>query len=92
MQARELRRALYSRIREDNVLEIIANWNNKAEFPKEIVTADDTLDHLLDAPVEAFKKIFGPSMKNTKNYPATEWKNHIFCQKCVIAELCSWAG
>ena len=31
-------------------------------------------------------------MKNTKNYPEIEWKNHIFCQKCVIAELCAWAA
>ena len=42
--------------------------------------------------MEAFKKIFGPSLNNTKNYPEIEWKNHIFCQKCVIAELCAWAA
>ena len=92
LQARELRRALYSRIGKDNVLEIIANWNKEAEFKQEIVTANGALNYLLDDPLKAFKKIFGPSLKNTKNYPEIEWKNHIFCQKCVIAELCAWAG
>ena len=95
IQARTLRQALYSRKGEEKVLEIIANWDgesNKAEFTKDIVPADDTLDALLDDPKEAFKKIFGPSLKNTKNYPATDWKNHIFCQKIVISQLCTWSG
>ena len=91
LQARELRRALYSRVGKDNVLEIIANWNTEAEFTKEVVTANDALNDLLDDPLEAFKEIFGPSLKNTKNYPESEWKNHIFCCKSVIAELCVWA-
>ena len=74
---------------------MIANWDEEleqAEFTKDVVSADDSLDYLLDDPEKAFKKIFGPGSRNIENYPEMDWKNHVFCQKIVIAQLCAWAG
>ena len=74
---------------------MIANWNEDLKepgFTKDVVLADDSLDGFLDNPVEAFEKVFGASSRNTQNYPEVEWKNHIFCQKIVIAQLCAWTG
>ena len=74
---------------------MIANWDEElkqAEFTKDVVFADDSLDGFLDNPAKAFEKIFGPRSRNTRNYPELDWKNHIFCQKIVIAQLCAWAG
>ena len=73
------------------VLEIIAHWDKKPRFIEEAVEPDSSLDYLLDSPREAFLHIFSDN-KQPRDISEAEWKNHIFCQKCVIAELCAWTN
>ena len=82
---------MYHRMGYGPVLEIIANWDNKPTFTKETIHPDSSLDHLLDSPRQAFKEMFG----DCRRRPGTsevEWRNHVFSQKCVIAEICAWTS
>ena len=96
LQTRPLRQALYARLGYGSVLERIAYWDSTtgATFLKEVVEPDNTLDHLLDRPREAFQEIFGDSKnkRNTWEYTDEEWRTHIFCQKSAIAKLCAWTN
>ena len=75
------------------VLERLAHWDHGtgATFPEEIVEPDNSLDQVLDNPREAFQEIFGDCRRNPE-VSLTEWRNHIFNQKSVIAELCAWTS
>ena len=91
--ARPLRQALYSRLNCGPVLERIAHWDptSGAAILKEVVEPDNTLDHLLDNPREAFERICGSSIDKRKpEYTEEEWSTHIFSHKSVIAKLCAW--
>ena len=78
------------------MLEILPHWDPKktgderATILKDLVESDDELDKLLDSPREAFDKFFGDEEK-PENVSELEWKNHVFSQKSVIADLCVWA-
>ena len=62
-----------------------------ATFLQELIHPDNTLDHLLDKPREAFHQIFGGCRRNPE-ISEEEWRNHVFSQKSVIAELCAWTS
>ena len=88
---RPLRQAIYFRLNCGSVLEILPHWDpDAAEGKRKIVELDDKLDNLLDSPREAYEEFFGDE-KKPENVFELEWKNHIFCKKSVIAELCVWA-
>ena len=92
-QARPLRQALYWRMESGPVLEVVANWHEDPDkiIEKEIVQPDHKLDHLLDKPGEAFRQIFGGCQRpSDRSISELDWRNHVFCQKTVIAELCTW--
>ena len=73
------------------VLEIIADWDERPSFTEDIVQPDGSLDYLLDSPRRAFQHIFPPTT-TTPGISQAQWRNHIFSQKCVIAELCAWTS
>ena len=95
-QVRPLRRAIYSRLNCGSVLEILPHWDPKktgderATIRKELVEPQNEFDKLLDSPREAFQEFFGDAEK-PENVSELEWKNHVFSQKSVIADLCVWA-
>ena len=91
--ARPLRQALYWRLDCGPVLERLATWdpNTGPTFIQEVIKPDNTLDHLLYKPGEAFQQIFGDCLKNPE-ISQGEWRNHVFSQKSVIAELCAWTS
>ena len=91
LQARGLRQAMYERKGYGPVLEIIAHWDQEPTFTEDEVFPDGELDRLLDSPREAHQHIF-PASERTPESSVAKWKNHIFCQKCVIAELCAWSS
>ena len=95
LQVRPLRQALYSRLGIKSMREMIAVWdshNQVGTFTEDDVTCDPALDHLLDSPQEAFTLMFGESQSCPPGIRKQEWRNHIFCQKVVVAELCAWAS
>ena len=53
----------------------------------EDVPADEKMENLLSDPKKAFEVIFG-NTANVFNYPDILWKNHIFSQMVVVAEVC----
>ena len=91
--ARPLRQAVYWRLDYGPVLERLAHWDHStgATFLEEIVEPDNSLDHLLERPREAFQEIFGDCRRNPE-VSETEWRTHVFSQKSVIAELCAWTS
>lgn len=92
VKARKLRQAVYSRLNCGPVLETFACWNKeerRAVFPELLVKPDINLDSLVSDPVRAFHEIFG-SEKREAGVADLGWKNHLFCQAIVIAELCAW--
>ena len=91
--ARPLRQAVYWRLDYGPVLERLAHWDHStgATFLQEIVEPDNSLDHLLERPREAFQEIFGDCRRNPE-VSETEWRTHVFSQKSVIAELCAWTS
>ena len=91
IQARALRQAVYQRMNYGPVLEIIAHWEERPTFTEDLVQPDDTLDHLLDSPREAFQHLF-PTTTRSPGISEAEWRNHVFSQKCVVAELCAWTS
>ena len=91
IQARALRQAAYQRMNYGPVLEIIAQWDERPTFTEDLVQPDDTLDHLLDSPREAFQHLF-PTTSRSPGVSEAEWRNHVFSQKCVVAELCAWTS
>ena len=94
---RPLRQAVYSRLGSGSVLEILPHWDplapeeRRATLLKDLVEPDGKLVELLDSPEEAFQHFFGETEK-PGNLSPLEWRNHVFSQKSVIAELCAWAG
>ena len=91
LQARPLRQAMYKRKGYSPVLEVIAHWNQRPTFTNDTVHPDGRLDYLLDSPRRAFHHIF-PATRRSAGVSEIDWRNHIFCQKCVIAELCAWTS
>ena len=82
---------MYRRLGYGPVLEVIANWDNRPNFfPEEIIQPDGALDHLLNSPRRAFQQLFGHCRRGRETSEA-EWRNHVFSQKCVVAEICAWA-
>ena len=74
------------------VVEVIASWENRPDFfLEETIQPDGGLDHLLDSPRRAFQQIFGGCRRGWAISEA-DWKNHVFSQKCVVAEICAWAS
>ena len=53
----------------------------------EDVPADEKMENLLSDPKKALEVIFG-NTANVYNYPDILWKNHIFSQMVVVAEVC----
>ena len=94
-QVRPLRQAVYSRLNCGSVLEILPHWDPKktgderATLLKELVEPHDEFDKLLDSPREAFEEFFGDEEK-PENVSELEWRNHVFSEKSVIADLCVW--
>ena len=77
------------------VMEVLANWHEDPEqiILKEIVQPDNKLLDLLDSPREAFEQIFGECQRPPDlTISDLDWKNHVFCQKTVIAELSAWTS
>ena len=56
-----------------------------------VVAADGDKNYLLNVPAEAFRNIFGND-RNPGSYNTLQWKNHVFCQKIAVAEVCAWAS
>ena len=82
---------MYRRMGYAPVLEVIADWEKRPNFfPEEIIQPDGALDHLLDSPRRAFQQIFG-GCRRGPGISEAEWRNHVFSQKCVVAEICAWA-
>ena len=52
----------------------------------EDVPANEKMENLLSDPKKAFEVIFGNTAN--VNYPDILWKNHIFSQMVVVAEVC----
>ena len=93
LTARSLRQGLYQEMGYGTVMEIIANWNQeqgKPEFQQNHVQPKADMCHLLGNPQGAFGIVFG-EQRRPLNISSDEWRNHVFSQKCVIAELCAWA-
>ena len=92
LTARCLRQGLYQEMGYGTVMEIIANWNQeqgKPEFQQNLVQPWDYMFHLfLGNPQRAFAIVFG-EQRRPLNICSDKWRNHIFSQKCVIAELCA---
>eukprot|EP00090_Calanus_glacialis_P010911 TRINITY_DN19388_c0_g1_i1.p1 TRINITY_DN19388_c0_g1~~TRINITY_DN19388_c0_g1_i1.p1 ORF type:complete len:442 (+),score=94.69 TRINITY_DN19388_c0_g1_i1:119-1327(+) len=89
-----LRQAVYSRLKLGLVHEVYPTWRNRVVWVSEDTAEDPALDRLLDNPLAAVREMFehqkkpgGPETKK-KNLL---WKNHLFGQKLVVAELCAWA-
>ena len=74
-----------------SVKENILLWDDvkKAHWSREDVLSDNQNSNLLDYPKQAFQAIFGKQCENTENYPKIQWRNHIFSQKFVVAEIIS---
>ena len=95
-QVRPLRQAVYSRLDCGSVLEILPHWDpeapedRRATLLKELVEPQNEFVKLLDSPREAFEEFFGDEEK-PENVSELQWKNHVFSQKSVIADLCVWA-
>ena len=76
-------------------MEILPHWDpeapedRRATLLKELVEPQDDLDRLLDSPREAFEEFFGDEEK-PETVSELQWKNHVFSQKSVIADLCVW--
>ena len=90
--ARPLRQALYWRLNCGPVLERLAHWDpvtTRATFLEEVVEPNNTLDQLLDNPLDAFQQIFCDCRRRPE-IAEEEWRGHVFSQKSVIAELCAW--
>ena len=82
-----------SNVPQDRLTEVLANFNEDPDkiIEKEVVQPDSRLDHLLDSPREAFEEIFGDCERPAESSISDpDWRNHVFCQKTVIAELCAW--
>ena len=93
IKVRPLRQVVYSRLNCGSVLEILPHWKPEdkiATLQEKLVESNDELDKLLDSPREAFDKFFGDEEK-PENVSELEWKNHVFSEKSVIADLCVWA-
>ena len=83
---------MYQRMGYGPVLEVIANWENRPNFfPEAVVQPDGALDSLLNSPRRSFQQIFGGCRRGGATSEA-EWRNHVFSQKCVVAEICAWAS
>jgi len=95
IKVRPLRQAVYSRLDSGSVLEILPHWDpeapegERATILEELVEPNDELVKLLDSPREAFDKFFGDAEK-PEIVSELEWRNHVFSQKSVIADLCVW--
>eukprot|EP00092_Neocalanus_flemingeri_P062627 GFUD01075580.1.p1 GENE.GFUD01075580.1~~GFUD01075580.1.p1 ORF type:complete len:368 (+),score=78.46 GFUD01075580.1:58-1161(+) len=93
ISARSLRQGLYQRMGYGAVMEVIANWNERQgepEFQEDLIQPSSALDQCLDNPRRAFMAVF-ENTRRSENISIDEWKNHVFSQKSVIAELCAWA-
>ena len=83
---------MYQRMGYGPVLEVIANWENRPNFfAEEIIQPDGALAPLLNSPRRAFQQIFGDCRRG-RGVSEAEWRNHVFSQKCVLAEICAWAS
>ena len=83
---------MYRRMGYGPTLEVIANWEKRPNFfPEEIIQPDGALDPLLNSPRRAFQQIFG-GCRRGRGISEAEWRNHVFSQKCVLAEICAWVS
>jgi len=90
LQVRPLRQALYSKLGIEVVREEILLWDEALKdgvWSVEDVPADEKMENLLSDPKKAYEVIFG-NTANVFNYPDILWKNHIFSQMVVVAEVC----
>lgn len=91
--ARCLRQGLYQTMGYGKVMEIIANWDapsSTPEFKENLTKPSSDMKHLLEDPKRAFKTVFG-KQKRIDYISSNDWRNHVFSEKSVIAELCAWA-
>jgi len=94
LTVKPLRQAVYSRLQLGTVHEVYPTWENKVTWFSEDTVEDPALDELLDNPIAAVREMFGHQKKpcgpeTRKNHLL--WKNHLFGQRLVVAELCAWA-
>mgnify|MGYP001335462697 FL=1 len=92
--ARPLRQALYSRKNISGpVTEIFPVWDgkdNKVIWTEDKVTADKSLDELLDFPEKAMEVLFPKSsLVKPAEVSDLKWQNHLYAIHSVVYELCA---